>query len=79
MVEQNSALAGIVPELAAFGQSVTATDLGSKVNGAMRVDGVWVGASDPRSEGTALMLDRKGRIVGREGASLQDAPTATVY
>jgi gamma-glutamyltranspeptidase/glutathione hydrolase len=39
--------------LAQFGRPAISSDLGSKVNAAQKVGGAWVGAADPRSEGTS--------------------------
>jgi gamma-glutamyltranspeptidase / glutathione hydrolase len=78
-VEQNSALAAIVPQITAFGQTVRATDLGSKVNGAQKIAGRWIGASDPRSEGAAAQIDGKGQVTITAAQTAPDAPSATVH
>jgi gamma-glutamyltranspeptidase / glutathione hydrolase len=54
-VEQGTALAAMADKLAAFGRTVLASDLTSKVNGAQMTDKGWIGAADPRSPGTALV------------------------
>lgn len=52
-VEGSSYLADMAEQLAAFGQPVLVSDLGSKVNAAQYQEHGWIGAADPRSEGTA--------------------------
>jgi gamma-glutamyltranspeptidase/glutathione hydrolase len=54
LIEQDTALAGQSGQIAAFGNNAVPSDLTSKVNGAQRTAKGWVGASDPRSEGTAF-------------------------
>jgi gamma-glutamyltranspeptidase/glutathione hydrolase len=44
----------MVPELRRRGGNVTAASIGGKLNAIERVNGRWVGAADPRSEGVAL-------------------------
>ncbi len=51
-LEKGTALAAIAPTLRALGHTVEMRDLPLKANAAMRFGGVWVGAADPRSEGT---------------------------
>lgn len=80
LVEENTALASKIDALSAFGQPAKAADLGSKVNGVQWVDGKWIGAADPRSEGTAMAVDGKGRMRLVDGNSLDEgAPTASVH
>lgn len=79
LVEQNTQLADKAQALANFGQPVKPEDLGSKVNGLQLVDGAWTGAADPRSEGSVISVDRKGRQTVIDGGNLQDgAPAASV-
>ena len=54
-IEQNTSAAAMADKIAALGQPVEVTDVGSKVNGAQLVDGRWTGAADPRSEGSAIV------------------------
>lgn len=54
MVERGTALEAMIPALAAMGHKVAAVDPGFKANAIERVNGRWVGAADPRSEGTWL-------------------------
>ncbi len=51
-LEQGSSLAAMAPALRALGHKVEERVLPLKANAAMRVSGEWVGAADPRSEGT---------------------------
>jgi gamma-glutamyltranspeptidase / glutathione hydrolase len=54
-VEQGTMLAAMADRLSAYGRTVLASDLTSKVNGAQMTDKGWIGAADPRSPGTALV------------------------
>jgi gamma-glutamyltranspeptidase/glutathione hydrolase len=54
LVEQGTYLEAMVPELRRRGGNVTAASIGGKLNAIERVNGRWVGAADPRSEGVAL-------------------------
>lgn len=79
LVEENTALANALDMIAAFGQQVKPADLGSKVNGVQLVDGKWTGAADPRSEGTAVSVDAKGKQKLIDGDRAKDgAPAASV-
>jgi hypothetical protein len=50
------------------------------LNGLQRVGDGWAGAADPRSEGTAIAVDAKGRQTLIDGKSLKDgAPSASVH
>ena len=51
-LEQGTSLAAMAPALRALGHKVEERVLPLKANAAMRVNGEWVGAADPRSEGT---------------------------
>jgi gamma-glutamyltranspeptidase / glutathione hydrolase len=51
-VERGTALEAMMPALRALGQNVVAVEPGYKANAVERVDGRWVGAADPRSEGS---------------------------
>jgi gamma-glutamyltranspeptidase/glutathione hydrolase len=53
-VERGTSLERIVPALTALGHRVTVRAPGFKANAVERVNGRWVGAADPRSEGVAL-------------------------
>ncbi|HMO76702.1 MAG TPA: gamma-glutamyltransferase [Sphingopyxis sp.] len=55
LIEGNEAGRAIAEKMAPFGYDFTPTDLGSKLNAAQQVDGVWHGAADPRGPGTATV------------------------
>jgi gamma-glutamyltranspeptidase/glutathione hydrolase len=80
LVEEKTPLAEKADALAVFGQPVKPADLGSKVNAIQLVDGQWIGAADPRSEGTAIAVDgnRKLRLIDG-GAIEEGAPSASVH
>lgn len=50
-IEQGSALEAMAPALEALGHSIMARELPLKANAARKVNGSWIGAADPRSEG----------------------------
>lgn len=80
LVEENTPLAQKIDALAAFGQPVKPGDLGSKVNALQLVDGKWIGAADPRSEGTAMAVDGKRRLRLIDGGTIEGgAPSASVH
>lgn len=54
MVEGKTDLGGMNEALAAFGQPVVVSDLGSKLNAAQFDGKAWTGYADPRSPGIAL-------------------------
>ncbi len=54
LVEKGTTLDAMQAPLAALGQTVVASDLGSKLNAIERTAKGWRGAADPRSPGTAL-------------------------
>jgi gamma-glutamyltranspeptidase / glutathione hydrolase len=51
-IERGTALEAMVPALQALGQSTMVVEPGYKANAIERVAGRWIGAADPRSEGT---------------------------
>jgi gamma-glutamyltranspeptidase/glutathione hydrolase len=53
-VERGTAHEAMIPALQAFGHTVQPRDPGFKANAVEWVDGRWVGAADPRSEGRAV-------------------------
>jgi gamma-glutamyltranspeptidase/glutathione hydrolase len=54
-VEQGTWLESLIPELRALGHAdVSARGLPLKVNAAIRTPTGWVGAADPRSDGTTV-------------------------
>ena len=54
LVEGNTKLGAMQGELAALGQTVVVSDLGSKLNAVERTPKGWRGAADPRGPGNAL-------------------------
>ena len=54
LVEENSDLVALVPQLEALGHEVEARNIPSKLAGAHKTSRGWVGAVDPRSIGTAV-------------------------
>ena len=44
----------VIPQLRAMGHQIVLVGSGYKANAIERVDGRWIGAADPRSEGTWL-------------------------
>ena len=53
-VERGTYLESMIPQLQALGQSVQPMPAGFKANAIEWIDGNWVGAADPRSEGAAV-------------------------
>ncbi len=53
-IERGTWLEAMVPQLQAMGQQTVVVPGGYKANAIERVDGRWVGAADPRSEGVWL-------------------------
>ncbi len=54
LVEKDTKLGAMQAQLAALGQMVVVSDLGSKLNAVERTSKGWRGAADPRSPGNAL-------------------------
>lgn len=80
LVEEKTPLAEKADALAVFGQPVKPADLGSKVNAIQLVDGQWIGAADPRSEGTAIAVDGKRKLRLIDGGAIEEgAPSASVH
>ena len=57
LIEDDAAGRAIADRMAPFGYAFTPADIGSKLNAAQRVDGLWHGAADPRGPGTASVDD----------------------
>jgi gamma-glutamyltranspeptidase / glutathione hydrolase len=53
-IERGTRLEAMIPALQALGQRTVVVEPGYKANAMERVNGRWVGAADPRSEGTWL-------------------------
>jgi gamma-glutamyltranspeptidase/glutathione hydrolase len=51
-IERGTGLEAMMPALQALGQTIVVVDPGYKANAIERVNGRWVGAADPRSEGS---------------------------
>ena len=60
LAEQGTQAEAMAPALRALGQQVHVAPLGLKANAIERVNGRWVGAADPRSEGVAM--DEAGEV-----------------
>ncbi len=56
VIEAGSDLVPMLPQLQALGENLQIAPLGLKANAVEQVDGKWVGAADPRSEGVAMDL-----------------------
>jgi gamma-glutamyltranspeptidase/glutathione hydrolase len=54
ILEKGTALEDLAPALRALGHKVQVAPLGLKANAVERVNGRWVGAADPRSEGVGM-------------------------
>lgn len=55
VVERNSPLEAMMPDLARLGETVVAGDIPSKLMAIERTPGGWTGTADPRSPGVALV------------------------
>ena len=53
-VEKGTAHEAMIPALVALGHQVEARPPGFKANAVEYKDGRWIGAADPRSEGTSV-------------------------
>lgn len=53
-LEEGTELAAMAPALQAMGENVKVGPLGLKANAVEFVDGKWIGAADPRSEGVGM-------------------------
>ncbi|MEO7828009.1 MAG: gamma-glutamyltransferase, partial [Allosphingosinicella sp.] len=68
VLEKGTALEALAPALRAMGHKVQVAPLGLKANAVERVNGRWVGAADPRSEGVGMSeTGEVTRIVRRSG------------
>jgi len=72
-LEEGTELAAMLPALQALGQNVRVAPLGLKANGIEMVDGKWVGAADPRSEGIAMGTDGSVTTINRRVNELNGA------
>ncbi|MFA6123899.1 gamma-glutamyltransferase [Sphingomonas sp.] len=69
VAEKGTQLDAMVPALQALGEHVQIAPLGLKANAIERVNGQWVGAADPRSEGVAVREDGQTTQIIRAGAA----------
>src|SRR4051794_18301170 len=72
LAEQGTQAEAMAPALRALGQRVQVAPLGLKANAIERVNGRWVGAADPRSEGVAM--DERGETTRIPRAAEQTRP-----
>jgi gamma-glutamyltranspeptidase/glutathione hydrolase len=63
-LEQGTELEAMLPQLQALGETLHVGPLGLKANAIEYVDGRWIGAADPRSEGVAM--DTAGHVTAIE-------------
>ncbi|MET3761520.1 gamma-glutamyltransferase [Sphingomonas sp. UYEF23] len=73
VAEKGTQLDAMVPALQALGEHIQIAPLGLKANAIERVNGVWVGAADPRSEGVAVREDGQTTQIVRAGATPRPA------
>ena len=59
--EQGTELDAMLPALRGLGEKIVSAPLGLKANAIERIDGRWIGAADPRSEGVSM--DTLGHVV----------------
>ena len=67
LLEQGTQVEAMAPALRALGETVRVVPMGLKANAIERVDGRWVGAADPRSEGVAMGVDGSVTEITRVG------------
>jgi gamma-glutamyltranspeptidase/glutathione hydrolase len=72
-VEQGTELAAMLPQLAALGETLKVAPLGLKANAVEFVDGRWIGAADPRSEGVAMDTAGHVTVIQRRANELNGA------
>ncbi|GGO94468.1 gamma-glutamyltransferase [Stakelama pacifica] len=65
--EADTQFDAMMPALEKLGENLKLAPLGVKANAIERVDGHWVGAADPRSEGVAMTEDGKVTKIVRAG------------
>ena len=74
VLEKGTALEALAPSLRALGHKVQVAPLGLKANAVERVNGRWVGAADPRSEGVAISETGAVTRVVRAGTADESRP-----
>lgn len=72
-IEQGTELEAMLPALQALGETLRVAPLGLKANAVERVDGRWVGAADPRSEGVAIDVTGQVTDIRRRANDLNGA------
>ena len=68
VAEKSTQLDAMIPGLQALGEQIVSAPLGLKANAIERVNGRWVGAADPRSEGVAIREDGETTQIVRSSA-----------
>ncbi|GGD60404.1 gamma-glutamyltransferase [Croceicoccus mobilis] len=72
-IEEGTELVAMVPALQALGEDVKVGPLGLKANAVEQVDGRWIGAADPRSEGVAMDTLGNVSVIDRRENNLNGA------
>ena len=72
-IEQGTELEAMLPQLQALGETLRIGPLGLKANAIERVDGRWVGAADPRSEGVGMDVAGHVTAIPRRANDLNSA------
>lgn len=72
-IEEGTELEAMLPQLQALGETLRIAPLGLKANAVELVDGKWVGAADPRSEGVAMDTSGNVTVIERRANSLNGA------
>jgi len=72
-IEQGTELEAMLPRLQALGETLRIGPLGLKANAIERLDGRWVGAADPRSEGVAMDVAGHVTAIQRRANDLNGA------
>ena len=73
VIEEGTELEAMAPALEALGEELKIAPLGLKANAVERVDGKWVGAADPRSEGVAMSTSGSVTVIERRSNALNGA------
>jgi gamma-glutamyltranspeptidase/glutathione hydrolase len=74
IVEKGTSLEAVAPALRALGHKVQVAPLGLKANAVERVNGRWVGAADPRSEGVGMSETGEVTVIRRAGGAQERPP-----
>jgi len=73
VVEEGTELEAMLPQLRALGELLQVAPLGLKANAVELVDGKWIGAADPRSEGVAMDTAGDVTVIPRRANALNGA------